>query len=314
MITGKTQAIAKPGFWNGLSASLELDIRTFAALMLTIVTWASAFAAIRAGLEAYSPAHVALLRYLTASLVLAVYAASIRMPLPRLRDVPGVMFSGVIGIAIYNLALNTGEETVSAGVASFLIATAPVFVALLAMIFLKERLRAIGWMGIALSFCGAAVIALSKDDGFALESRAMLILVSAFAQGIFIITQKNYLQRYSPMQMMSYAIWSGTALLLIFAPGLPAAIDDAPLNATLAVVYMGVFPGVIGYLSYGYALKRIPANRGASFLYLVPLFAMLIAWLWLGEVPALISVFGGVLILAGVILVNVYGRVRNEEK
>jgi drug/metabolite transporter (DMT)-like permease len=73
---------------------------------------------------------------------------------------------------------------------------------------------------------------------------------------------------------------------------------------TLAVLYLGVFPGAIGYVTWAYALAHLSASRAASFLYLQPLLALGIAWVWLGELPAVTALLGGVLVLAGVMVVN----------
>src|ERR1035438_2783844 len=122
--------------------------RTIFALAFTLVLWASAFAGIRAGLRAYAPANLAVLRFLVASAVLAVYAALAHFRRPRLRDVPGLILSGAIGITFYNLELNYGETPVTAGAASMLIASTPIWTALGARLWLHEKLTAIGWCGV----------------------------------------------------------------------------------------------------------------------------------------------------------------------
>jgi drug/metabolite transporter (DMT)-like permease len=132
-----------------------------AALAVTTIFWASAFAGIRIGLEAYGPGQVALMRLLVASVVLAAYAAIARMQWPGRRDLPAVFLAGFLAFAVYHVALNHGEVTVSAGAASILINTAPLFTDLLAVTFLGERLRAFGWVGMAVSFAGAALISLA---------------------------------------------------------------------------------------------------------------------------------------------------------
>lgn len=274
----------------------------------TIVLWASAFAGIRAGLKSYSPENVALLRYLVASVLLIGYAYTVKMPLPSRRDWPGIALLGFLGFTVYNVALNAGEVGVSAGVASFVVATAPVFMAGLAFIVLGERLGKWGWGGIALSFLGVAVISLLTSDGVRVDERVLLVLIAAIVQAFYSVGQKPYLTRYGGLRFAVYAIWSGTAFLLIFVPGLIGEIRTASTESTLAVVYMGVFPGAMGYLSWSYVLEKVPASQAGSFLYLIPGTAVLIAWLWLGEVPDVLSLVGGVLIIAGVYVVHTRGR------
>jgi drug/metabolite transporter (DMT)-like permease len=281
-----------------------------AALVITTVFWASAFAGIRAGLDAYGPGQVALFRFLVASAVLAAYAALARMRLPERRDLPAVFLAGLLAFAVYHVALNYGEVTVSAGSASILIATAPVFTALLAVAFLGERLRALGWFGMGVSFLGSAMISLGEGEGLRLDPSAALILLAALSTSIYFVLQKPYLEKYGALAFTTYAIWAGTLLTLVYLPGLLSEVQTAPLGTTLAMVYLGVFPTAIAYVTYAYAFSRLPATRAASFLYVIPVMAYVIAWLWLGEIPTLLSVVGGVVTLAGVLLVNIRRRRR----
>jgi drug/metabolite transporter (DMT)-like permease len=281
-----------------------------AALVITTVFWASAFAGIRAGLDAYGPGQVALFRFLVASAVLAAYAVLARMRLPERRDLPAVFLAGLLAFAVYHVALNYGEVTVSAGSASILIATAPVFTALLAVAFLGERLRALGWFGMGVSFLGSAMISLGEGEGLRLDPSAALILLAALSTSIYFVLQKPYLEKYGALAFTTYAIWAGTLLTLVYLPGLLSEVQTAPLGTTLAMVYLGVFPTAIAYVTYAYSFSRMPAARAASFLYVIPVMAYVIAWLWLGEIPTLLSVVGGVVTLAGVLLVNIRRRRR----
>jgi drug/metabolite transporter (DMT)-like permease len=117
-----------------------VDTKGLLSAGLTILLWASAFAGIRAGLASYSPASVALLRYLVASIVLAGYALLKRLPLPDRHDLPGIALAGFLGFTVYNLALGAGEVSIPAGVASFIVASVPIYMAILAVGFFGERL------------------------------------------------------------------------------------------------------------------------------------------------------------------------------
>ncbi len=282
----------------------RLELRVMFALAATVVIWASAFAGIRAGLEGYPPGHLALLRFLVASGLLAVYAVVTRMSLPAWRDLPAVLVGGFLGFTVYHVGLSFGEVTVESGPASVLIASVPVFTAILAVIFLRERLGTLGWIGTGLSFFGVILISTGEAGTLALEPGALPILLAAISEAMFFVFQKPYLNKYGSLRFTTYAIWGGTLFMLIFTPGLAAAVVESPLAATFSVIYLGIFPTVIAYLALAYAFARMPASNAVSFLYLVPALAFLIAWLWLGEVPTLLSTVGGVVVLAGVIIVN----------
>ena len=280
------------------------------AATITVLFWGSAFAGIRAGLHSYSPAHVALLRFFVASVILAILATAMHMRLPRPQDIPLIFLLGLLGFAFYALALNIGEQSIASGPAAVLIQTSPIWTALAAILFLGERLRAWGWVGIAVSFVGAVVIGFGRGSGLALSWGAVLIIAAAVATSAYSIIQKRMLDRYRPVEITTYAIWAGTLLLLPFSGGIIGQIRTAPLGDTLAVIYLGAGPAALAYVTWAVVLSRLPASRASSFLFVVPIVAFLVGWVWLGETPTLIDLVGGVLAIGGVALVNTLGRAR----
>lgn len=272
--------------------------------------WASAFAGIKAGLKGYGAGELALFRFGTASLLLAGFALVTRMRLPDLQDVPRIGLAGALGITIYHVCLNFGEMAVTAGAASLIIASGPIFTALLAMVFLRERLTVLGWTGIGISFSGVALITLGEGGGgLTFQPAAMLVLIAAIATAGYFVVSKPLLDKYTPLQFTSYSIWLGTVPMLVFLPRLLHELPLAPAEATIAVVYMGVFPGAIAYALYSRVLSKLPASIASSFLYVQPVTATIIAWIWIREVPSLVTLLGGAVALVGVALVSTRGRI-----
>jgi drug/metabolite transporter (DMT)-like permease len=229
------------------------------------------------------------------------------MRLPDARDLPRIALAGFLGITVYHVALNFGEVTVSAGAASLIISASPIITALLSVIFLGERLSAWGWGGIVISFAGVALISLGEGGGLTFAPGAALVAVAAISTSAYFIVSKPLLRRYSALEFTSYAIWAGTVPMLVFAPGLIEQMPSAAPSSIWAVIYMGVFPGAVAYALWSHALARMPASSLSTFLYFQPVNAIVIAWLWLGEVPAPLALVGGVISLAGVVAVNARG-------
>lgn len=290
--------------------SWRTEPSTWAAITVALLLWASAFAGIRAGLESYGPGEVALLRFGTASVVFLVWATITRMRLPDARDLPRIALAGFLGISVYHVALNYGEVTVTAGAASLIISASPIITALLSAALLGEHLSVWGWGGIIVSFFGVALIAFGEGGDLTFEPGAVLVLISAIATSVYFIVSKPPLRRYTALEFTAYAIWAGTLPMLVYAPGLASQLADAAPAATWAVIYLGVFPGAVAYALWSYALARMPASSLSAFLYFQPVNAIIIAWLWLGEVPAPLALIGGAISLAGVVVVNTRGALR----
>jgi drug/metabolite transporter (DMT)-like permease/GNAT superfamily N-acetyltransferase len=287
------------------------DSKAVFAAIATLVVWASAFAGISQVVTkgVYGPGPTALLRFLVASATMATVAVVRRQRLPRREDLPRLFAAAFTGITVYHLAFTFGETQVSAGAAALIIASGPIWTALLAVAFLGERFNRWGWAGVALAFSGVAAISFGEGKGgFAIEPMALLVLLAAMSTAIYFVLSKKPLRHYSSLEFTSYVIWFGTLPMLVFLPALIAQAPHAPAWSTWTVVYLGVLPGALAYVLWSYALARMPASTTASFLYATPVLATLMAWGWQGVVPSAVTLAGGAIALAGVILVQTKGR------
>lgn len=285
-----------------------------AAIAVTLVVWASGFAGIRHAGQAFPPASLALVRFSIASVVLALVwwwrhrkppAGVAREGLaPTRGEWVRLAIAGFLTIVVYATALNAGSRTVTAGVACLLVNTGPIFAALFAMMFLGERLGWRGWAGMLCAFSGVMLVARGMGGEFRWDGDAGLVILAAVAQAAWFGVSKPLLARHGAFDTTCRTVWLGVLFLLPFAGEAWGALRVAPPEAIASIVYLGVFPGAIGYLTWTYILSRMPASRAASLLYLVPPIAFTIAWVTLGEKPTLLAILGGVPIVAGVALVN----------
>lgn len=295
-----------------------MNQKSFILAFITIIIWGSTFAAIGASLEGgYEAGHLVLVRYLIASLLFIIYALLKRdsFKKPTKSDLVKIIGLGWIGISVYHIGVTFGIQTIPAGTAGMLIGSAPIFTAIIAMLVLKERLTISGWIGLGVGFAGIILIAIgSGGPSFSLAMGAIFVLGAAIATSVFFVFQKPLLTRYDPIELTAYFTWAGTLPFFIFCPGLLDTLQHATVEAHLSALYVGIFPACIAYVTWAKALSSGNASAVASMMYLEPAIAIAVAWIWLKEWPETLSLIGGIVALAGVVIINALGRNKYRNK
>lgn len=272
---------------------------------MSVLLWASAFVAIRHVGSEFSAGAMSLGRLLVGSLLLGVYlfarpAATHQWRRPAKRDWPPLLACGLLWFGVYNLALNEAERRLDAGTAAMIVHIAPLLIALLAGLTLGEGFPRQLVLGSLLAFGGVLLIGTSTSTGRAEALGVALCLMAAFAYAIGVVTQKPLLTRLPAPQVTWLACTIGTLSCLPFAPALVHEVAAARPSTIWWVVYLGAFPTALGFTTWAFALSRTSAGRMGATTYLVPVVAIGLAWLLLGEAPALAAAVGGALCLVGV--------------
>jgi drug/metabolite transporter (DMT)-like permease len=187
--------------------------------------------------------------------------------------------------------------------------TTPLFSTLIAWFVFKDRVSLWRWGCVLLGLIGA-VIVVAGDHGLgSLDAHGLLILLAAVSWSLYFALQKHHTGRYDGLTLVCYTVWSGTALLLFFLPGLADQMMNAPWRVQFAVFALGIFPSALAYLAWAYVLAHVDLSRATMTLYLTPPTAMVIASFALGERPTLMIVVGALVVLASVLALNLERRV-----
>ena len=272
-----------------------------AAVVITVVLWASAFVGIRAIGPSFSPGPLTLGRLVVAAVVLGLFVLPTLRKLPRGREWWPILAYGVMWFGGYNVALNAAEHLLDAGTSAMLINVSPIIVAVLAGFILKEGFPRWLIIGSTLAFGGVAMIAIGSGQRSTADVVGVLLcLLAAVLAAVSVIIQKPVLKKFPAAQATWFGIMVGTVCCLPFTGQLVTEVQQAPIPATLGLLYLGIFPTAIAFTTWAYALSLIDAGKMAATTYLVPGTTILISWLILSEVPTIWGLIGGVICLVGV--------------
>jgi drug/metabolite transporter (DMT)-like permease len=280
-----------------------------AGLFLMTVIWALNFVIIKIGLASVPAMAFNALRYPLASItVYLILRRSGPIPRPRGNDVWRVLALGFLGNFLYQLFFITGVDHTRAGTASLLLASTPIITALLSAALGHERVTPRMWIGAFAAFLGLALVVLGNPtattEGLHLRTGDLIMVLASFSWAIYTVGSKKLIDRYGSLPFTAWTMWVGTIGLI--AVGMPEMLAlryrSVPAFAWLALIYSGVLSIGVAYVLWYHGVRRIGNARTSAYSNLVPVLALLFAWLWLGEVPTGSQMLGAFVIIAGVTL------------
>jgi len=282
------------------------DLSTDLGLLLLAAIWGINFSVMKAVLVELEPLALNALRspLAAAALFLVVSRGRARW-VPARSDVPRVLALGVLGNVAYQLCFIYGIDWTMAGNASLLLSTTPVWTVLLSAALGHERPTRWVLAGVLATLVGMLLVVVGRGDALALGSATLrgelLMVLASILWSTYTVLGRAPVARYGSLRMTAWTLWVGTPVLVLL--GLPtlrrtelAGVSPA---AWLGVAYAGFLSIGLAYLLWYRGVERLGNNRTAIYSNLVPVAALITAWLWLGEVPTPVQLSGAAVILVG---------------
>jgi drug/metabolite transporter (DMT)-like permease len=293
---------------NTLSAKQLLF--TYIALALAVLFWGLSFVATKIALQSFPPFCLIFLRFLTAAIFFTFLLLRTGFPTITWKNLKPLLFLAVFQPGLYFTFETIGLQHTSATKASLIIATIPIVVLLLSILFLKERVRPLNVIGIIVSIFGVALLIFGGSNGYETGGTLLgdaLILGAVLSASMYMILTRRLGEFFSPIQITGMQIIIGA---IIFFPAFLFTLPRVKWqsitgDAVIAVVALTVFATIGAFLCYNFALKKIPASRVSVCINGIPLVTACGAWILLGEQLAPLQFLGGAIVIAAVYLANV---------
>jgi drug/metabolite transporter (DMT)-like permease len=283
----------------------------FIVIGLPIIFWAFAFPFIKIGLRELSPVNLTIARLFIVCIIFIFFIFIKPKKFQKIQkdDIIPIFLLGFLGVIVYHFGLNYGEQFVSASVASLIIATIPIFIVLMANIFLKEKITFKIAIGIIVSLSGVILISTLGNSEMKIEiqyiSGALGVIVAAIVGAGYTVAGKKFLERYSALSLTVYAILFGSIGLIPFLSlSFFKEIYEMSIIGWIAVLFLGIFPTVIGYIFWYIALEIRKASEISVYLYFIPVLSTIISYFWFDERITPFFIIGGFMVITGLFIVN----------
>lgn len=286
---------------------------TYPALAGLILIWSANFSIAKFALSDFAPLAFNGVRFLLASAFIYVF---VRVQLGggfhiERRHWPRLLWLGILGNVVYQICFIYGLDWTLAGNSSLMLAMSPVFITLLSVAFRQEEVGGLAWLGVAASFVGVALVVWggTRAVGFASDTVRgdLTTLGASLAWSTYTVGGSPLVRRYGALPVTAITMWIGAVgLALVSIPSfLMQDWSAVRPSAWAALGYSGIFAIGVAYLIWYYSVRRIGSTRTGIYSNAIPIVAVLIAWLMLGEQPTWLQLLGAVGVVGGAVLARI---------
>ena len=283
------------------------EIRAHLALLFMVVIWAVNFSVAKVALGEVSPLTFNALRFpLAAALLYVILQSRGSIPLPTRAELPRVLTLGLLGNLLYQMFFIFGLNRTTAGNASLLLAGTPIITAVMSSMLGHESIRPRVWFGVIATFGGILLVVIGGrgqiEAGGSTLLGDLLMFGASLAWAFYTVGSRPLVEKYGALPITAWTLWIGSAGLVIAGIGDVWRTDWSGISAMtwLAVLYAGVLSIGVAYVIWYYGVGRLGNTRTSTYSNIVPVIALAVAWMWLGEVPTAFQLMGTVVILSGV--------------
>ncbi|MDX8051011.1 DMT family transporter [Lentzea sp. BCCO 10_0798] len=296
-----------------------MDKASVARFLLLALLWGSSFTFIKVSLEGLTPGQLVLSRLILGAAVLLSIAAIRKVALPRSVQVWGhIAAAGLFGNVIPFLLLSYGEKSTGAGIAGVLIGATPLLTLALATAALPtERATSRKAVGLALGFVGVVLLIGPWHESLGSLSGRLACFGAAVSYAIGFVYVRKYLSPLglAPLSLAASQLVSAAVLQAVVTPFLAWRTPDFTGSVTLSIVLLGLFSTGLAYVLYFRLIGDVGATTASAVNYVVPVFAVLVSVLFLGEHVTWNLLAGGLVVLVGVAYAeNRMGQFRKEKE
>ncbi|OPJ54792.1 EamA family transporter [Alkalithermobacter paradoxus] len=294
------------------------ELKVIIAYISVCIIWGSTYLAIRIGVQSFPPELFAGIRFLIAGLIVLGFAKFKKMDFPnKLSDVGKISIVGLFLLLGGNGLVVFASQWVHSGAVSILVATVPLFIAIVDLIVNKKKdSDYLTWVGLIVGFAGVVFLVFSGAGAGSIDIKGgIILLIGSLSWGIGSIYSKSFKPSGSIVTHVGIQMLSGGIGLCITGILLGELSEVSfSKSAMWAMIYLIFIGSMIGYGSYIYVLQKWPASKAGTYAYVNPIVAVFLGAIILKEPLSFSVVVSTVVILFGVYLVQKPRKQKGEIK